>query len=65
MNCLLEDWVREKTVSKCKQISFMVQLIFGGLNINNKQCATFTSMYLACHLADFEQKNSLFDSVAD
>ena len=24
----------------------MVELIFGGLNINNKQCPTFTSIYL-------------------
>ncbi len=27
-------------------IPLMVQLIFGGLNINNKQCFTFTFMYL-------------------
>ncbi len=32
-----------------------VQLIFGGLNINNKQCSTFTFMYLeslhsCCHI---------------
>ena len=28
----------------------MTQLIFGGLNINNKQCSTFTFMYLGCTL---------------
>ena len=47
--CLLEGWARQKTASKCNQISFitqMAQLIFGGLNINIKQCRTFTSMQL-------------------
>ncbi len=42
-------WTRQKTVNKQKQIYFIpqtVQLIFGGLNINKKQCSTFTSMYL-------------------
>jgi hypothetical protein len=28
-------------------IPVMTQLIFGGLNINNKLCSTFTFMYLA------------------
>ena len=47
--CLLEGWVRQKTVYKCKHTYFipqLVQLIFEGLNINNQQCTTFTSMYL-------------------
>ncbi len=49
MICLLEGWIRQKTRIKCKQMYFipqMVQLIFEGLNINNKQCSTFTFMYL-------------------
>jgi hypothetical protein len=36
--CSLEGWIRYKTVSKCKQMYFipqMVYLIFGGPNINN------------------------------
>jgi hypothetical protein len=36
--CLLEGWIRYKTVSKCKQMYFipqMVKLIFVRLNINN------------------------------
>ncbi len=39
MDCLLEGWIRKKTGSKCKQMYFIpetTQLIFGGLNINNK-----------------------------
>ncbi len=50
--CLLDGWIRQKTVSKCKQMYFItqtVQLIFGGLNINNKQCSTFTFMYLGSY----------------
>ena len=47
--CLLEGWIRQKTGSKCKEMYFiheMTQLIFGGQNIHNKQCSTFTFMYL-------------------
>ncbi len=54
--CLLEGWIRQKTGSKCKQMYFIpetTQLIFGGLNINNKQCSTFTFMYLVLFDAKF------------
>ncbi len=47
--CLLEGWIRQKTVNKCKQMYFVTetaQLIFGGLNIDNKQYSTFTFMFL-------------------
>ncbi len=49
MICLLEGWIRQKTETKPKQMYFIpktTQLIFGGLYIKNKQCSTFTFMYL-------------------
>ncbi len=51
-NLLMEGWMRQKTINKCKQMYFIpqtVQLIFGGLNINKKWCSTFTFMYLGTH----------------
>ncbi len=54
--CLLEGWIRQKTIKKCKQMYFipqMIQLIFGGLNKNNKQCSTFTFMYLVFQHVSF------------
>ncbi len=49
MISFLEGWIRQKTGGKCKQMYFIpetTKLIFGGLNINNKQYSTFTCMYL-------------------
>ena len=36
----------------------MVTLIFGGLNINNKECPTFTSIYLAITQKRYAKTNN-------
>ncbi len=56
MICLLEGWIRQITGSKWKQMYFIpetTKLIFGGLNINNKYCSTFTFMYLGYRVQTF------------
>ncbi len=63
--CLLEGWIRYKTVNKCKQMYFIpqtVQLIFGGLNINNKQCSTFTFMCLGLMFMKMQEREREIDS---
>ncbi len=46
---MLEGWIRQKTGSNCKKNVFCSSnglAYFWRVNINNKQCSTFTFMYL-------------------